>query len=305
MIDYTIETLNLAHNEVATLVSLPAADKPRGAVFYVHGFVDYFFHDHVAEHFAQRGWSWYALDLRRNGRSLRAGDERFYTGNLQEYYEELDAAIARIKADGHERIVLMGHSTGGLVSVMWAHDRRAAHPVDALILNSPWLDLQEPWITRTLGTWILRRIGAVKPLANVPQSLTSVYPLSVHRDGHGEWAFDTNLKPLTPVPVKMGFFATVREEQARLHRGVDIGVPVLMLRSAASRLKLPEWNESAQTADTVLDVEQMHQWLPKVGRDTTEVVLDGAVHDVMLSAEPVRTRALAEIDSWLDERFPE
>lgn len=302
MIDYTIETLNLKNNEVATLISLPA-DTPRGAILYVHGFVDYFFHDHEAQHFVDRGWRWYALDLRRNGRSLRDGDERFYTGDLQEYYEEIDAAIARIKADGHQRIVLMGHSTGGLVSVIWANDRRKSHPIDALVLNSPWLDLQEPWIMRTLGTWILRGIGAIRPMANLPQSLPSVNTQSVHKDAHGEWDFDTNWKPLAPSPVKVGFIATVRREQARLHRGMDVGVPVLLLRSARSRLKLSAWEESAQSADTVLNVEHMHQWLPKVGRDTTEVVLDGAVHDVMLSAEPVRNQAMAEVDAWLDERF--
>ncbi|MCA9834963.1 MAG: alpha/beta hydrolase [Thermomicrobiales bacterium] len=303
MIDYTIETLHLAHNEVATLISLPA-EQPRGAVLYVHGFVDYFFHDHVAQHFVAHGWSWHALDLRRNGRSLRDGDERFYSGDLQEYYEEIDAAIARIKSDGYERIVLMGHSTGGLVSVIWANDRRESHPIDALILNSPWLDLQEPWIMRTLGTWILRGIGAVKPLANLPQSLESVNTQSVHKDARGEWDFDTAWKPLTATPVKVGFIATVRREQARLHRGMDVGVPVLLLRSARSQLKMKAWDESARSADTVLNVKHMHQWLPKVGRDTTEIVLDSALHDVMLSAEPVRNRAMAEVDAWLDERFP-
>jgi hypothetical protein len=36
----------------ATVVRLRAADCPRGAVLYVHGFADYFFQRHMAERFA-------------------------------------------------------------------------------------------------------------------------------------------------------------------------------------------------------------------------------------------------------------
>jgi len=49
---------------VATLVRLPAGDAPRGAVLYVHGFVDFFFQRHMAERFAAEGYAFYALDLR-------------------------------------------------------------------------------------------------------------------------------------------------------------------------------------------------------------------------------------------------
>ena len=38
----------------ATLVRLPAGEAPRGAVLYVHGFVDYFFQRHMAERFGRR-----------------------------------------------------------------------------------------------------------------------------------------------------------------------------------------------------------------------------------------------------------
>ena len=70
--------------------------------------------------------------------------------------------------------------------------------------------------------------------------------------------------------------------------------------SGASRLNLKGWEEAAQHADTVLDVQQMQQWLPAVGTDTTDIALEGAVHDVLLSAPPVRQRALAEIDHFLE-----
>lgn len=303
--DYEVETLALVGDQLATLISLPAnADvSPKGAMLYLHGFVDYFFQDHVARHFAAQGWAWYAVDLRRYGRSLRPKQEPWYTNELTDYYEELDLAIGRIRADGHQRIVLMGHSTGGLISAIWAHDRRESRPVDALVLNSPWLDLQEPWITRTLGTWLIRGLGRIRPLMNVPQGLAGIYTQSIHKSARGEWDFDPRWKPLTSQPVKMGFLAAVRREHARLHRGLDVGVPVLMLRSDKSTPRLSTWHDDASISDLVLNVEQMKQWLPKLSSDVTDVPLPGAVHDVMLSAEPVRERAMLEIDTWLANRL--
>ncbi|HWD23096.1 MAG TPA: alpha/beta hydrolase, partial [Burkholderiales bacterium] len=56
---------------MATLVRLPAGAAPRGAVLYVHGFADYFFQRHMAQRFAAEGYAFYALDLRKHGRSLR------------------------------------------------------------------------------------------------------------------------------------------------------------------------------------------------------------------------------------------
>lgn len=302
--DYAHETLHLQGGDFATLVSLPAPVDvaPKGAMLYLHGFVDYFFQDHVARHFAAQGWAWYAIDLRRYGRSLRPKQEPWYTDDLTDYYEEIDLAIERIRAVGHDRIVLMGHSTGGLTSAIWAHDRRESHPIDALILNSPWLDLQENWFNRTIGTCVLGIVSRFRPLMNVPQDLSGIYPQSIHKSARGEWDFDVRWKPLTPQPVKTGFFATVRKEQARLHRGMDVGVPVLMIRSGRS-LKLDSWHDDAHSADIVLDVEQMKQWLPQLGDDVTDVPLPGAVHDVMLSARPVRERAMDEIDAWLDRKL--
>src|SRR5690606_36880573 len=76
--DFEALTLPLPEGAEATLVrhvpSTPgtgtADDARRVAVLYVHGFVDYFFHPHVAAALAGRGYAFYALDLRAYGRSL-------------------------------------------------------------------------------------------------------------------------------------------------------------------------------------------------------------------------------------------
>src|SRR5687768_3536362 len=55
---------------IATLVrNEPLVSQAKGAVLYLHGFIDYFFQRHVAEAFNGAGYDFYALDLRKYGRS--------------------------------------------------------------------------------------------------------------------------------------------------------------------------------------------------------------------------------------------
>jgi pimeloyl-ACP methyl ester carboxylesterase len=58
---------------VATLVRRLPANRSRTAVLYVHGWNDYFFQTHLADHLTDLGFDFYAVDLRRYGRSLRRG----------------------------------------------------------------------------------------------------------------------------------------------------------------------------------------------------------------------------------------
>jgi len=67
---------------VATLVRRRAGRKRRRAVLYLHGWNDYFFQTHLADYVAELGFDFYALDLRRYGRSLRNGHLRGFITDL-------------------------------------------------------------------------------------------------------------------------------------------------------------------------------------------------------------------------------
>ncbi len=97
---YTSQTLTLepdAEGEVvATLVHRPASAPSSKAVLHVHGFADYFFQTVAADFWVARGYDFYALDLRKYGRSLRPHQTPNYVDDLTTYYEELDRALAII-----------------------------------------------------------------------------------------------------------------------------------------------------------------------------------------------------------------
>ncbi|WP_197288403.1 alpha/beta hydrolase [Nocardia sp. NRRL S-836] len=295
MSDEDTTVLPLRGGASATLVRRRAAQAGRGAILYVHGFADYFFQEHVAAHFTAQGYDFYAVDLRGYGRSLREGEVPNYTADMAVYYEEIDAAIAVVREE-HSRVVLMGHSTGGLTTSLWAHERRDSDLIDALVLNSPWLDVVEPPPLRR----VVRLLGKVAPSLQIRRGLGDAYGASIHSSRNGEWDFDVRWKPLAGFPVRAGWIRAVLLAQEKVHAGLDVRVPVLVLHSDRSVLNAREWTEEVSKADAVLDVEGMRRWGPKIGSRVRVVEVKAGLHDLFLSPEPVRAAALAEVDAFLE-----
>ena len=286
---------------VATLVHRPADDTTTRAVLYVHGFCDYFFQAGTAEFFGSQGYSFYALDLRKYGRSLLPHQTPNFCLDLAEYDAELDEAYRIVtERDGHREVVVVAHSTGGLVVALWADRRRGeSRPTPtAFVLNSPWLDIQGSMLLRTVGTRALEQVGMRRPYQVIPRSVSPVYVESLHRDHRGEWDFDLAWKPADSFPVRAGWLRAVRRGHRQLHGGLDVGAPVLVLTAARTHFATA-WSDDTTTSDVVLDVKQIARWAPQLGRQVTIARIDGAMHDVYLSARPARDSAYALTSRWL------
>lgn len=283
-------------------VPLPG-EAVRGAVLYVHGFTDYFFQTQLADFFAARGLVFYAVDLRKCGRARRTGHTAHYVSDLALYDVELDRALSVVTA-AHPGlpVVLAAHSTGGLVVPLWLDRRRAAGmtwPVTAAVLNSPWLDLQGGPLLRGPVTQALRVLARVRPLRVIPLR-PGVYGGTLHVSGTGEWEYDTDLKPLAGFPVTYGWLHAVRRAHARVHRGIETGVPTLVLRSNRSHFAA-KLSPACDRADLVLDTRQIGRWAASLGSQVTDVAVEDARHDVFLSLPEVRERAYAALGSWLGQ----
>jgi alpha-beta hydrolase superfamily lysophospholipase len=302
--DWVQRTLHLVPDAqgdpVATLVHRrdAGADRSRPAVLYVHGFVDYFFQTHVADALADRGYDLYALDLRDHGRSIRPGREPNDTRELAVYAEEIDAAVRLVRAE-HDRVVLLGHSTGGLVAALWAHHRRGRGRVDAVVLNSPWLAVRGSWLERRVLAPLLHHVvGRVAP-GVIVSHVGEHYGRALHADRGGEWTYDLAWKPHEGFPVRAGFVHAVRRGHAEVARGLAIDVPVLVLASDASGPD-DRWHDGLLTTDSVLEVADMRRLAPRLGPDVTYEEISGGAHDLALSPLPARTRYLDEVVGWLD-----
>ena len=285
---------------VATLIRRTSGSASRAAVLYVHGWNDYFFQTHLADRLTDLGYDFYALDLRRCGRSLRPGQLRGFITDLDDYDMELDRATDLIRAD-HDRLVLFGHSTGGLVAALWA--ARHAQRVNAVILNSPWLDVQGAAVFLRLGTQAVDRLGTKLPTSPLRLPDFGINARNVHTTFGGEWDYDLGLKTTPAPPLRVGWLRAVRRGHARVAAGLNLPMPVLVLLSSATTLAR-RWHEGLRSVDTVIDVDQTARRAVQLGQHVTVVRIQDAMHDVVLSAPAVRERAFAEIGRWCATYVP-
>ncbi len=305
---YESMTIDLGEDDegavVATLVRRRCEESTTRAVLYIHGYTDYFFQTHLADFFVGAGIDFYAIDLRKHGRSLGAHQTANFTRDVASYFTELDEALRIIReVDGHARVLVSGHSTGGLTAALWAHRRRTDGVIDGLFLNSPFFEFNVSAAIRTAIGPTFSALARTRPYALLPAGLNQVYGRSLHADHEGEWTYDLAWKPLGGFAVRAGWLAAIRSAQARLHRGLDIQVPVLIGTSNAT-YRSATWSDEAHGADAVLDPADMWRWGPGLGRHVTLVRFDGARHDLALSRKPVRDTVFAELDAWIGAYFP-
>ena len=128
------------------LVRRRCAQDSRQAVLYVHGYVDYFFQTHLADFYNAAGLNFYAIDLRRHGRSLREGQLPNYTSDI----DDMELTLYRL-----ERAAEAAHKARDRVLELRIANRRAPLTLDK---GRAWL------------------IGIVALGANVSRQITMLIP---------------------------------------------------------------------------------------------------------------------------------
>ncbi len=265
-------------------------------VLYVHGWSDYFFQTGLARLWTGLGARFYALDLHGYGRSLRPGQTPGYVAALEDYDDDISAALA---AMGHprsgRRLVLMGHSTGGLTLSLWA----ARHPgvASAVVLNSPWLELQTGAIGRQAIAPLIEMRARFDPLGAHPVVDLGFYTraqreLGTLPDSPDGW------RPERGFPTHPGWLAAITRGHAVIAAGVAIDAPVLTLLSTGSTAPL-QWSAQMTSTDSVLVVDDIARAAPRLGPLVTVARIEGAIHDVFLSAPGPRDAAYVALRRWL------
>ena len=301
-----------APHSTATVVRYRPGDVPlvpgrlRGAVLYLHGWSDYFFNAELARTCAAAGYAFYALDLHGYGRNLT--DEVLaveegrpgHTTDLADYDDDIAAALDVMAEDGlpgpRGRLVLMGHSTGGLTAAMWA----SRHPdrLDGLALNAPWIGSHGSDAVGAVLRPLVARLAEQRPDVPVRARLRSHYYRVISEHAEGEWPIDARWRPETSFDITPGWLNAVLQAQGEVAKGLNLHLPVLVQTSARSCIR-PWWSERMRSADTVLDVRQIRRHAPDLGTDVTLRSYEGAVHDVHLSRQAVRRAAQRDLAAWL------
>jgi len=295
---------------VATLIRRGEPTGAGHAVLAVHGYTDYFFNTALADHFADRGFAFYALDMQKCGRSRRDGQTPHFITDLAHYDTELDHALSAIREQAPPgrpvKVLVYGHSSGGLIVPLWLDRLRRRNPtahagVGGLVLNSPFLDLRGPVVLRlSVTSALIAGLSRVRSKGVIRGPSEGGYGTTLHRDYHGEFDYNLQWKPLGGFPITLGWLHAIRRGQARLHRGLDVGVPNLILRSDHTVRETAD-PASMQSGDAVLDVTQIARWAGCIGNRTVIVPVPDAKHDVFLSLAQPREMAYRQLDLWLDD----
>lgn len=272
-------------------------------VLYVHGWSDYFFQRELARFWNRLGARFYALDLRKYGRSLRPGQAPGYIASLSDYDADISAALDAMGGPGGgdagggrgRRLVLMGHSTGGLTLALWA----ARHPgaASALVLNSPWLELQTGAIGRQAIAPLVQMRARFDPLGAHPVVDLGFYTRAQREIGSLPDSPD-GWRPERGFPTHPGWLAAVMAGHARVAGGVDVGCPALVLLSRHSTSPM-QWSDQMTSTDSVLVVDDIARTATRIGNAVTVARIDGAIHDVFLSAPAPRDAAYSALERWL------
>lgn len=274
------------------------------AFLYIHGFNDYFFQKEMGERFVDSGYNFYAVDLRRYGRSWVPWQYPFNIRKQTEYFDDIDSALVQIRRDGNTDITLGGHSTGGLTVLYFAAMRGKDCPVDRVVTDSPFLEWNFSAFMRNVGAPVIEFLSKFFKNSKIKQGHCDGYAYSLLKQYHGEWEYNTDWKMVYSPPVTYSWVGAINHAQSVLmKKAKDIAVPVLVMHSSR-KIDGCNWTPEFQTGDAVLDPAMLQKRGEKMGSPDRRVVctIDSGLHDLILSRPEVREAAYDSIFSFI-KRF--
>ncbi|MEG2067115.1 MAG: alpha/beta hydrolase [Tannerellaceae bacterium] len=284
---------------VCTLVKKPELPNVHQAILYIHGYNDYFFQQQLGDSVNAHGYNFYALDLRKYGRSILPNQDPFFCKNLSEYYADIDTALATIRSEGNQRIYLMAHSTGGLITPLYLSSKQGKSPVEGLMLNSPFLEMNMSWFMRKIVMPVISFLGRFFPTLTVQGEGLPSYAHSLLKQYKGEWEYNTNWKMTNGHPKKAGWIHAIHEGHVAVQKGLKLNCPVLVMSSDKSFPETAEWNKAYLTADIVLNIKDIQKYGAGLSSHVTRDTIHNGIHDLLLSGRPARDQAYNTIFGWL------
>ena len=274
------------------------------AFLYIHGFNDYFFQKEMGERFVDSGYNFYAVDLRRYGRSWEPWQYPFNIRKQTEYFDDIDSALNQIRRDGNTDITLGGHSTGGLTVLYLAAMKGKDCGVDRVVTDSPFIEWNFNAFMRNVAAPTIEFLSKFSKNSKIKQGHCDGYAYSLLKQYHGEWEYNTDWKMVYSPPVTFSWVGAINHAQSQLMKKASkITVPVLVMHSSR-KIDGCNWTPEFQTGDAVLDPFMLQKRGMKMGQADRRMVctIDSGLHDLILSRKEVRDAAYDTIFKFI-KRF--
>mmetsp|Transcript_30974 Transcript_30974/g.78476 ORF Transcript_30974/g.78476 Transcript_30974/m.78476 type:complete len:453 (-) Transcript_30974:30-1388(-) len=273
--------------------------KNKNMIFWMPGRNDTFMHSYVVQPLLDAGLDIYVIEHRKNGRALVGapdGEHRLvsHVDDFRKYLQEIDAAMSfALRQKNYEKVVLYGHSTGGLEATLFLREGKARDKITHCVLNSPFLDWGEGGIQELLAD-NSNELNDFLKLVNVAGSLEfAVMRESVEPDHYcpGVWiqypATDPHARTLVGEKVTWGWVAAVSAMHDALKAQTPGKVPLLFLHT---------------DGDEILDGKELGDYARFVSSNVTKHYITGCRHDMLLNHEPEKNdEVLKLILGWLSK----
>ncbi len=284
---------------IATLIRSESVMVSSKAILYIHGFNDYFFQKEMAQRFNQEGFHFYALDLRKYGRSYLPHQKLNNLRSLEEYDEEINAALHIIQAEQKTEVILMGHSTGGLIVTNYAGRHLNSDLFKGMICNSPFYEFNLHGVERKIGISLLSFTSRLFPNILISGGFSKLYGYSLHKDKYGEWDYALDWKPHDIPKVNLSFIHAIRKAHQFIQKDLTLNIPTLVMHSHQT-IEDKNWSEKFHDGDAVLNVKHIEDYAKKINGEVTIVEIKEGMHDLVLSKIEVRTKVYQVMFDWID-----
>lgn len=269
------------------------------AYLYIHGFNDYFFQKEMGERFVDSGYNFYAVDLRRYGRSREPWQYPFNIRNQEEYFNDIDSAISQILRDGNTDITLSGHSTGGLTVALYGAMKGESIPVERIVTDSPFLAWNFSAFMRNIAIPVVGFWGKIFKNTKIDQAKCDGYAYSLLKEYYGEWTYNTDWKMIYSPPVTASWVNAISTAQNKVMKNrTNIKVPILVMHSSR-KIDGCNYTPEFQTGDAVLDPFMLQERGEKLGSIREVCSIDSGLHDLILSRLEVRDAAYDTIFNFI------
>ncbi len=250
--------------------------KSKMTVVIVHGFAEHSGrYGHVMSLLNGAGMSAYALDLRGHGYS---DGKRGYIDKLDDYINDIDAIINHAKkSHPKQKIVLLGHSMGGLAATLYASHH--GNKIDALVLSCPLFAI---------------KVRVARWKANLGKVMSHLLPAFEMSNQINANILSHDIKMVKDYEQDPLIFHTVT---ARWFDEVIHVTP--RLKEAAKNIKVPLF-EQLGTDDRIVDFETAYHWFDTCETpQKTRILYDGLFHEIYNELE--RKKTLTDLVNWLQK----
>lgn len=282
---------------ICSLIRKSRPNRKTQAALHIHGFNDYFFHSHLSDLFEQHDIELYGLDLRKSGRSYLSHQTFNGLTDISEYLEDIYAALQLIRQEGATRILLMGHSLGGLAVSIFAAKHTSIQLFDSVFLNSPFFEHKKDIFTKKILIPIVSAVASMFPNIRIPGGFSRFYGPSLHASEFGEWNYNLSFKPHKSPMVKASWIKAVHEAQQTIRKGIQFEEPVLVMYPSKTVSGF-RWKEAFQKADAIVNVQDIRKRIPDLHAPKSIVEIEDGKHDLFLSLENVRQTVLTHLFDW-------